>query len=91
MKYGIVTLNFSYLRNKETEEIDLVIEKNQCLYPFEIKKTANPKKEMLKNFRLLERAKKKIGNGGLICLYDKLLKIDEDLYVVPLGSVINPR
>ena len=25
--------NFSYLRNKDTEEIDLIIEKNMCLYP----------------------------------------------------------
>ena len=48
-------INFSYLRNKETEEIDLIIEKNQRLYPFEIKKTANPKKEMLNNFKLLRR------------------------------------
>lgn len=82
-------INFSYLRNKETEEIDLVIEKNQCLYPFEIKKTANPKKEMLKNFRFLERTDRKVGNGGLICLYDKKYEIDDGLYVLPLGSVIN--
>ena len=83
--------SFSYLRNKETEEIDLIIEKNQCLYPFEIKKTANPRKEMLHNFRHLARTGKAIGNGGLICLYDKLFQIDEKKYVVPLGSVINPH
>lgn len=82
-------INFSYLRNKETEEIDLVIEKNQCLYPFEIKKTANPKKEMLKNFRFLGRTDRKVGNGGLICLYDKMYEIDNGLYVLPLSSVIN--
>lgn len=84
-------LNFSYLRNKETEEVDLIIEKNQCLYPFEIKKTANPKKDMLKNFGILKRAEKKIGNGGLICLFDKLMQFDEKNYVLPIGSVINPQ
>lgn len=82
-------INFSYLRNKETEEIDLIIEKNQCLYPFEIKKTANPKKEMFSNFKLLERTDQKIGNGGLICLYDKLFEMSKGQYVLPLGSVIN--
>lgn len=86
-----IMANFSYLRNKETEEIDLIIEKNQCLHPFEIKKTANPKKEMLKNFRHLTRTGKKIGDGGLICLYDKLFQLEKDRYVLPLGSVINPH
>ena len=83
--------NFCYLRNKETDEIDLIIEKNQCLYPFEIKKTANPKREMLNNFRFLKRSDRKVGNGGLICLYDKMFEIDEGLYVLPLGGVINPH
>lgn len=81
--------NFSYLRNKETEEIDLIIEKNQCLYPFEIKKTANPKREMLNNFRLLSKTEKKIGNGGLICLYDRMFEIEEGRFVLPISSVIN--
>lgn len=82
-------INFSYLRNKETEEIDLIIEKNQYLHPFEIKKTANPKKEMLNNFRFLERTEKKIGDGGLICLYDRKYEIEDGLYVLPLSSVID--
>lgn len=82
-------INFSYLRNKETEEIDLIIEKNQYLHPFEIKKTANPKKEMLNNFRFLERTEKKIGDGGLICLYDRMYEIEDGLYVLPLSSVID--
>ena len=84
-------INFSYLRNKETEEIDLIIEKNQYLHPFEIKKTANPKKEMLNNFRFLERTEKKIGDGGLICLYDRMYEIEDGLYVLPLSSVIDSR
>ena len=81
--------NFSYLRNKETDEIDLIIEKNQRLYPFEIKKTANPKKEMLNNFKILARTKKNIGNGGLICLYDKLFEMAKKQYILPITSVIN--
>lgn len=87
--YGI-PLNISYFRNKETEEIDLIVEKNRVLYPLEIKKTANPKKEMLKNFRHLEKADLKVGPGGLICLFDKLIKIDGDKYFIPISSVINP-
>ena len=83
-------LNISYFRNKETEEIDLIIEKNRTLYPLEIKKTANPRHEMLKNFKYLEKADIKIGTGGLICLYDKLIKTTDTAYYIPISSVINP-
>ena len=84
-----IRLEISHFRNKETEEIDLIIFKNNTLYPLEIKKTANPTKEMMKNFKYLEKDDKKIGTGGIICLYDKLMKIDENNYIIPLGSVIN--
>lgn len=82
-------LEISHFRNKETEEIDLIIFKNNTLYPLEIKKTANPTKEMMKNFKYLEKADMKIGTGGIICLYDKLMKLDENNYIIPLSSVIN--
>ena len=82
--------NFTYLRNKESEEIDLIIERDLTLHPFEIKKTSNPKSEMIRNFRLLENMGGKVGKGGLICLYDKLLPLDEKNCILPIGSVINP-
>lgn len=84
-----IRLEISHFRNKDTEEIDLIIFKNNTLYPLEIKKTANPKKEMMKNFKYLEQTNMKIGTGGIICLYDKLMKFDEKNYVIPISSVIN--
>ena len=82
-------LEISHFRNKETEEIDLIMFKNNTLYPLEIKKTANPKKDMMKNFKQLEKTNMKIGQGGIICLYDKLMKLDENNYIIPVSSVIN--
>lgn len=84
-----IRLEVSHFRNKETEEIDLILYKNNTLYPLEIKKSANPTKEMMKNFKYLEKDNKKIGTGGIICLYDKLMKLDENNYIIPLSSVIN--
>ena len=63
--------------------------KNGKLYPLEIKKTANPSRSMLKNFKHLEKANIKLGKGGLICLYDKLIPLDELNYYIPISSVIN--
>lgn len=82
-------LEISHFRNKETKEIDLILYKNNTLYPLEIKKSGNPTKEMMKNFKYLEKDNKKIGTGGIICLYDKLMKLDENNYIIPLSSVIN--
>ena len=81
--------NISYYRDKEKNEIDLIFYKNNKLYPFEIKKTASPNKTMIKNFKILEKTKKEIGTGGIICFYDNLMKLDENNYIIPISSVIN--
>ena len=81
-------LDITFYRNKEKEEIDLLIRQNGILYPFEIKKTANPKREMLKNFKDLKNTKEKIGKGGIICLFDDLISLDEENYIIPISSII---
>ncbi len=81
--------NISYYRDKEQNEIDLVFYKNDTLYPFEIKKTSSPNKAMIKSFNLLEKTGKKIGNGGLICNYDRLMRLDSNNYIIPISAVIN--
>ncbi|MBQ8472182.1 MAG: ATP-binding protein [Bacilli bacterium] len=81
--------NISYYRDKDKNEIDLIFYKNNTLYPFKIKKTALPTKEMIKNFNKLIDTKKKIGTGGIICFYDNLTRIDENNYIIPVSSVIN--
>ncbi len=80
-----------YYRDKEKNEIDLIFYKNNTLYPFEIKKTGSPNKEMVKNFKKLEDSNKKIGAGGIICFYDKLMRLDEKNYIIPISSVIGGK
>ena len=84
-----ITPNLYYYRDKEKNEIDLIFYKNNKLYPLEIKKTAIPKKEMIKNFSKLDKTKKEIGTGGIICFYDILTKLDESNYIIPISNVIN--
>ncbi len=83
--------NLSYYRDKEKNEIDLIIYKNNTLYPFEIKKTSSPNESMIKNFKRLEKSGKEIGTGGIICCYDTLMKLDEKNYIIPISSVINVK
>lgn len=82
-------LDVSYYRDKEKNEIDLIFQKNRTIYPFEIKKTSNPTKEMIKNFDKIEEKDLNIGSGGIICTYDKLLSFTDKHYIIPISSVIN--
>lgn len=71
-----------FYRDKEKREIDLIIEQNGKLYPIEIKKTANPTKNMIENFKVLEMVKE-VGEGAIICMYDKIVNLDEKNKVIP--------
>lgn len=71
-----------YYRDKEKREIDLIIEQNGKLYPIEIKKTANPSKDMIANFKVLEKVKE-VGEGAIICMYDRVINLDEKNKVIP--------
>ena len=71
-----------FYRDKDKKEIDLIIEQNGKLYPIEIKKSANPTKEMISNFKVLEKMGE-VGEGGIICMYDKIIDLDEKNKVRP--------
>ncbi|MDR2368696.1 MAG: ATP-binding protein [Deltaproteobacteria bacterium] len=84
-----------YYRDRDQKEIGLLIYKNGTLYPIEIKKSATPSAQTVKNFSLLkpvteperfgelERLKIDIGPGSVICLIDDLLPVDRQNWFVP--------
>jgi predicted AAA+ superfamily ATPase len=79
-------------RNGATEsterEIDLIINENGILYPIEIKMSANPDASMAGAFDVLDIDKTRIrGKGVIICLYDKLVHLKENLLAVPIEFI----
>ena len=69
-------------------EIDLIIHENGVLYPIEIKMSANPDTSMANAFDVLDLDQTKIrGKGAIICLYDKLVNLKEDLLAVPIEYI----
>ncbi len=66
--------------DRDGKEIDLLL-----IYPFEIKKTASPNKEMIKNFNVLEKTKKDI--GGVICLYPEIYPLTEKDKVISISCI----
>lgn len=82
---GVLDPSLYYYRDKDTKEVDILIEQNGVLYPVEIKKTANPGKEHIENFSVLEKIKGvTVGTGGIICMYDKSVRINDKNVTIPV-------
>ncbi|MFA5692599.1 MAG: ATP-binding protein [Acholeplasmataceae bacterium] len=85
---GYTNLPFYFYRDKEKNEIDLIIEKDNTLYPVEIKMSANPTKHMAKAFSKLEQFKdKKVGLGVIICQYENMIYLKDNLISIPLEYI----
>ena len=80
-----------YYRDKDQREIDLLIERNGCVCPVEIKKASNPGKSALRGFRVLDgmgdELKTAVGPGAVVCLADDVLPLDERNAQVPAWLV----
>ena len=77
-----------FLRDGNKKEIDLLILENNTLYPIEIKVKAEPDERDIKNFNMLDNIKNvNIGEGGVICLANDLLQLNDKNYVIPIWAV----
>ena len=82
---GVLDLPLYFYRDKNMNEIDLLIEDNGTLYPLEMKKHADPQKKDISSFTLLDKIPNiKRGSGGVICLYDNLITLQESDKVIPM-------
>lgn len=83
---GVLDPPLYFYRDKEMNEIDLLIEDGGTLYPLEIKKHADPQKKDIKAFSELDKIPQvKRGPGGVICLYDNLLTLKGADRIIPIN------
>jgi predicted AAA+ superfamily ATPase len=83
--YGETEMNLNFYRDTNQKEIDLVVESEGLLHPFEIKKAASPDNKAIKSFSLLERADRDLGVGGIICMAEKPFPIDSANSLIPVN------
>ena len=83
--YGKNRVNLAFYRDRNMKEIDLVIEADGILHPLEIKKGSAPERKLVNAFFVLKGAERPTGNGGIICMTDTPLPIDEENCFIPAG------
>lgn len=87
VSYGEKKVNLNFYRDTNQKEIDLVVEMDGVLHPFEIKRAASPDRKSIKSFSLLQKSKKDIGAGGIICMAEKPFPIDSVNSMIPVNLI----
>lgn len=76
-----------YYRDRDTKEIDVVMERDGVLHPLEIKKSSNPSKDLTRVFDVLNRASTPRSKGAIICMKPEFSALDRDNYIVPVWMI----
>jgi Predicted ATPase (AAA+ superfamily) len=76
-----------YYRDRDTKEIDLIIEGDGKLHPIEIKKTATPASQLTRVFGVIDKSPLIRGTGAVLCTSDRLSAFNSDNLIVPIWLV----
>lgn len=76
-----------YYRNKDTKEIDLILEGDGQLFPIKIKKTAAPDKRIINIFSVIDKTPLKRGAGAVVCMAEKLSAFDSSNFIIPVSLI----
>lgn len=85
--YGKAKANLCYYRDSNAKEIDVFVEMNGSVHPLEIKKSASPDRKEVKKYEILDKASIPRGSGGIVCMCEKAVPIDEKNSFIP-GNLI---
>lgn len=89
-------MHVTYYRGKDKKgsdrsrenEIDIIIESDNTLYPVEIKMSANPKLSMTDSFDVIDKIPgKRRGTGTVICQYDKPMWLNDTNIALPVEYI----
>ena len=87
LEYSSANYDLSYFRENNRKEIDLFLELNNEIHPLEIKLSASPNKREIKKFSVLDSNEIQKGNGGIICMSQSVIPIDENNSLIPINTL----
>jgi predicted AAA+ superfamily ATPase len=74
-------------RDSNQNEVDVVLEENNTLYPIEIKKTSTPGAGDYQSFKELAKLKKKVGLGAVLCLKPERIPLSREVVSIPVWEI----
>jgi len=85
---GVINVPLYFYRDKDMNEIDIIIENSGVLYPIEVKKSASPKVAMGRHLSIVDRADGyTTGQKIIMCLVDKKMHLDQHLIAYPISEL----
>ena len=85
--YAPSKANLSYYRDANAKEIDVFVEENGVIHPLEIKKSASPDRRETKKYELLDKVGLARGSGGIVCMCEEVIPIDEKNCFIPCNLI----
>jgi predicted AAA+ superfamily ATPase len=85
---GMVNPPLYYYRDKDRNEIDLLIADGDLLHPVEIKTSSDPTRSMISAFRCLDAIPgKQVGSGAVVCLAKEALPMTDKVWILPAHMI----
>lgn len=81
--YSKAKANLYYYRDSNAKKIDIFAELNGAVHPLEIKKSASPNRREVNKYTLLDKASIPRGCGGIVCMCEEPLPIDDKNSFIP--------
>lgn len=85
--YSPSKANLTYYRDSNAKEIDVFVEENGIIHPLEIKKSANPDRREVRKYELLDKANLERGSGGIVCMCEEVIPIDDKNCFIPANLI----
>lgn len=76
-----------FYRDKDQNEIDLLLEANGKIYPLEIKKTATPGNINIKHLQMISKLEIPLGTSGVLCLREDYIPLSKGINAIPIGYI----
>ncbi len=85
--YRSEAFHLYYYRDSNAKEIDIILELDGKIHPLEVKKSVSPNIREVKKFDVLLKSNIEVGNGGIICMCEKVIPIDAKNAFIPCNLI----
>lgn len=85
--HNLKTPELFFYRDKDGREIDFLLQRDNKIYPVEVKRAATPKTSWTENFVALNLLKKPTGMGAVVCMSKEVIPLNNSAWALPIGMI----